>query len=273
MKIKSFAATSRIVDREKDIAQIIDLFHHAECTQVHIVYAETGYGKSSFSAKLAKNHFFADWNIINVKTMPQNVNYNVSEGEYLELIFTALMKFFKAQGHSNFSFENYLTSNKNRILKEVFIDQSIDQFISANSLKESIKKSSGIGLKRILKTGDFSLHSIINNISPVARCIKSDYIHYLFKKNHILLIIDNIQNIDNTSLKYLIEWINETKYKNQGFILEYTISDGYSLDSVKNLQREISIAEVDVHLCRLEKMCDEYIADLLEAQLNLFCYL
>ena len=54
MKIKSFAATSRIVDREKDIAQIIDLFHHAECTQVHIVYAETGYGKSSFSAKLAK---------------------------------------------------------------------------------------------------------------------------------------------------------------------------------------------------------------------------
>ena len=31
MKIKSFAATSRIVDREKDIAQIIDLFHHAEC--------------------------------------------------------------------------------------------------------------------------------------------------------------------------------------------------------------------------------------------------
>ena len=37
MKIKSFAATSRIVDREKDIAQIIDLFHHAECTQVHIV--------------------------------------------------------------------------------------------------------------------------------------------------------------------------------------------------------------------------------------------
>lgn len=139
MKIKSFAATSRIVDREKDIAQIIDLFHHAECTQVHIVYAETGYGKSSFSAKLAKDHFFADWNIINVKTMPQNVNYNVSEGEYLELIFTALMKFFKAQGHSNFSFENYLTSNKNRILKEVFIDQSIDQFISANSLKESIK--------------------------------------------------------------------------------------------------------------------------------------
>ena len=80
MKIKSFAATSRIVDREKDIAQIIDLFHHAECTQVHIVYAETGYGKSSFSAKLAKDHFFADWNIINVKTMPQNVNYNVSEG-------------------------------------------------------------------------------------------------------------------------------------------------------------------------------------------------
>lgn len=50
--------------------------------------------------------------------------------------------------------------------------------------------------------------------------------------------------------------------------MEYTISDGYSLDSVKNLQREISIAEVDVHLCRLEKMCDEYIADLLEAQLN-----
>ena len=71
MKIKSFAATSRIVDREKDIAQIIDLFHHAECTQVHIVYAETGYGKSSFSAKLAKNHFFAAVSYTHL-TLPTN---------------------------------------------------------------------------------------------------------------------------------------------------------------------------------------------------------
>lgn len=268
MKIKSIKATPAIVDREKDIAQIVDLFRHAESTQVHIVYAETGYGKSSFSAKLAKDLLFSDWNIISVKTMPQNVNYDVSEGEYLELIFTALMKFFKAQGHSSLSFENYLISNKNRVMKELFLDQSIDQIVSANSVKDCIIRWSGIGLKKVLKTGDFSLSSIINNISPVARCIKSDYIHYLFKKCHILMVIDNIQNIDKTSLKYLIEWINETKDKKQGFVLEYTISDGYSLDSVKNLQREISIAEVDVHLCRLEKMPEEYIADLLETQLN-----
>jgi len=268
MKIKSIKATPTIVDREKDIAQIVDLFQHAENTQVHIVYAETGYGKSSFSAKLAKDRFFSDWNIINVKTMPQNVNYDVSEGEYLELIFKALMKFFKVQGHSSLSFENYLISNKNRVMKEVFLEESIDQIVSANSVKDFIIKWSGIGLKKALKTGDFSLYSIINNISPVARCIKSDYIHYLFKKCHILMVIDNIQNIDKTSLKYLIEWINETKDKKQGFILEYTISDGYSLDSVKNLQREISIAEVDIHLCRLEKMPEEYIAVLLDAQLN-----
>lgn len=268
MKINSITATPRIVDREKDIAQIVDLFQYAEGTQVHIVYAETGYGKSSFSAKLAKDRFFSDWNIINVKTMPQNVNYDVSEGEYLDLIFTAFMKFFKTQGHSSLSFENYLISNENRVTKEVFLDQSIDQIVSANSVKDFIIKWSGIGLKKALKTGDFSLYSIINNISPVARCIKSDYIHYLFKKCHVLLVIDNIQNIDKTSLKYLIEWINETKNKNQGFVLEYTISDEYSLDSVKKLQREISIAEVDIHLCRLEKMSEEYIADLLESQLN-----
>lgn len=268
MKIKSIKATPTIVDREKDIAQIVDLFQYAESTQVHIVYAETGYGKSSFSAKLAKNRLFSDWNVINVKTMPQNVNYDVSEGEYLELIFTALMKFFKAQGHSSLSFENYLISNKNRIMKEMFLDQSINQIVSANSVKDFIIKWSGIGLKKVLKTGDFSMYSIINNISPVARCIKSDYIHYLFKKCHILMVIDNIQNIDKTSLKYLIEWINETKDKKQGFVLEYTISDGYSPDSVKNLQREISIAGVDTYLCRLEKMPEEYIADLLETQLN-----
>lgn len=269
MKINSLSACPKLVDREEDVTQIINLFQKAQGTQVHIIYAETGYGKSSFSEKLSQNSFFADWNIIKVKTPPQNVNYNVPEREYLDSVFMTMKKHFDAQGHQKLLLENYLLGNKNKAMREMFLEQIIDLTTSAQSIRELLIKCCGLGLKRALKTGNFSLYSIINNISPYAGCIKSDYIQYLFKNcDHILLVIENVQNIDKTSLKLLIDCINETKDKKHGVILEYTISDDYPQDSVKQLQREISQANVDVQLCELEKMSKSYIAEFLAAQLD-----
>lgn len=267
MKIYRIKTNPGIVDRDGDVGQIVKLFQKADTTQVHIIYAETGYGKSSFVTKLTKDRFFSDWNIIYVKSQPQTINNDVPEGHYLELIFTAFRDYFNLQGHSKFLFDNYQVG-KNKLMKEMFLNQSIELLLSANSWKDLILKGGGIGLKRALKIGDFSMQNIINNISPTARCIKADYIRYLFSKCHILLVVDNIQNIDKTSLSYLIEWINETKDKKQGFILEYTISDIYSTDSLKGFQQELSYTKAEISLCKLEKMSKEYIPGLLEAQFD-----
>lgn len=266
MKIYSIKTNPGIVDRDEDVDQIVKLFQKADKTQVHIIYAKTGYGKSSFATKLTSDCFFSDWNIIHVKSQPQTINNDVSEGDYLELIFTAFRDYFNLQGHSELLFDNYPC--KNKLMKEMFLDQSIEVLLSANSWKDLILKEGGIGLKRAMKIGDYSLQNIINNISPVARCVKADYIKYLFTKCHILLVIDNIQNIDKTSLGFLFEWINETKDKKQGFILEYTISDLHSMDSLKKFQQEISYTKAEISLCELEKMSKEYIPVLLETQFD-----
>lgn len=268
MKIKSITAIQKIIDRETDVAQIINLFQKGERTQVHIVYAETGYGKSAFTDKLSNDVFFSNWNIVKVKTMPQNADSNVPEGDYLECIFTALMKHFNVQGHTNLFFETYLVSNQNELVKNLFVNQTIEQITSTDSIKSIMFKLGGMGLKRLLKVGEYDLHSILNNISPIARCIKADYIRYLFDKSHILLIIDNIQNIDKVSLKFLLDWINETKNKHQGFIFEYTISESYPLASMELLQHNLTNTGADIYVSKLDKLSDDYIADLLEIQIN-----
>lgn len=268
MKIKSITAIQKIIDRETDVAQIIDLFQKGEKTQVHIVYAETGYGKSAFTEKLSNDSFFSNWNIVKVKTMPQNAVSNVPEGDYLECIFSALMKHFNAQGHTNLFFKTYLASSQNALVKNLFLNQAIEQIISTDSIKSIMFKLGGTGLKRFLKVGEYDVHSILNNISPIARCIKADYIRYLFDRSHILLIIDNIQNIDNVSLKFLLDWINETKNKKQGFIFEYTISESYPLASMELLQHNLTNTGADIYVSNLDKLSDDYIADLLEIQLD-----
>ena len=139
MKINSLSACPKLVDREEDVTQIINLFQKAQGTQVHIIYAETGYGKSSFSEKLSQNSFFADWNIIKVKTPPQNVNYNVPEREYLDSVFMTMKKHFDAQGHQKLLLENYLLGNKNKAMREMFLEQIIDLTTSAQCRMHKIR--------------------------------------------------------------------------------------------------------------------------------------
>ena len=268
MKIKKYTTSECIIDRENDVNQIKNLLSEAIKSQVHIVFAKSGYGKSSFATKLIQESMFSNWNIIRVKTIPKNADSDVPEGDYLELIFNAMMKHFKTKGHANLFFETYLVNGKNKLLENLALNETIDTFASIESIKKSLPKLLGTASKRLFRTGVFNPHAIINDTSPISRSIKTDYIHYLFEQARIFLIIENIQNIDNLSYKFLLDWINDTKDKKHGFLFEFTISESHDVQEMKFFQQSISRTGVEVYECELEKMPIEYIADIIESQLE-----
>lgn len=268
MIIKKYTTNHRIVDRDEDICQLVKRLHAAESSQVHVVYSKTGYGKSSFSTKLIQESFFSDWEIVQVVTMPQNVATNVQEGDYLDLVFTAMRKHFSSEEHKELSFENYISKGKNKMIKRESLNTAIDTISSVKLSERPISKLFALLIKRWLKAGIYNPYIIINDQSPIARSVKSDYIHNVFEQARILLIIENIQNIDNTSYKYLLDWINDTKDKKHAFLFEYTISDEVSIDRMKDFCRAFSKTGAETYEEELSKMPLEYIADVIESQVE-----
>ena len=257
-----------IIDRDDDVTQISDYLKNAICTQVHTVYAQTGYGKSFFTEKLARENQFSDWDIIRICPIPKNTDSSVPEGNYLDLIFETMMTYFNQLGYKKFYFESYLISGHNKLLEKLALTELIDELPSIESKHNALFRLIKIESKRRMKIGIFNPSLIINDNSPISRNIKADYIRFLFNQTRILLIIENIQNIDYMSIKYLLDWINETKDKKHGFVLEYTISDSHDFNSMKTFQNTISKTGVQVFECELEKMPVEYIADVIDSQLE-----
>lgn len=266
--IENTTQSKMIIDREDDIKQISDCLKNAKCTQVHTIYAQTGYGKSFFTEKLARENQFSGWNTIRICPIPKNAESSVPEGNYLDLTFETLMTYYKQLGHKDLCFESYIVSGKNKLLEKMAISEFLDESSFITNKFSAIFRLAKTESKRLMKIGVFNPYFIINDSSPISRSIKSDYIRFLLNHTHILLIIENIQNIDNMSMKYLLDWINETKDKKHGFIFEYTISDYNDINNIKVFQNTIIKTGVQVFECRLEKMPVEYIADVIDSQVE-----
>ena len=268
MKITNYTASECYIDREIDIEQIIDCLSKMKTSQVHIVFAKTGYGKTSFSKKLAQESYVLNWNIIRVNTLPRNSDSDISEGAYLNLIFNAISKYYKEAGNTDLFFEKYILSGKNKLIESLAADEAIEAFTSSDSKENLLFKMLGIQLKRTLKKGVFNAKSIIDDNSEISRSIKADYIRYIFEQTRTFLIIENIQNIDELSFKFLLDWINDTKDKKNVFILEYTISDSHGTEDMKSLQKSLSRTGTEVFECELEKMPPKHIAEVIDSQLK-----
>lgn len=268
MKITNCTIDESYVDREIDIKQIIDCLSKMQKTQVHIVFAKTGFGKTAFSKKLAQESFVLKWNVIRVNTLPRNSDSDIPEGTYLNLIFNAISKYFKEAGNTDLFFDKYISSGKNKLVENLAADEAINAITSSDSKENFVFKLFGIQLKRMLKKGVFNAKSIIDDNSEISRSIKADYIRYIFEQTRTFLIIENIQNIDELSYKFLLDWINDTKDKKHVFIFEYTVSELHGVEDMKLLQKSISRAGVEVFECELEKMPQKHIAEVIDSQLK-----
>lgn len=268
MKIKNYTTKECIIDREDDVKLLINYLEGAIKTQVHVVFAKTGFGKSFFTTKLSQENQFSNWDIIRIIPISKNIDTNVPEGTYLNSTFESMMKHFKEVGHKKLFFESYLINGHNKLLEKMALNEMFNEISTIETISNALPKLINVESKRRLRTGVFNPYMIINDDSPIARSIKSDYIRFLFEQAHILLIVENIQNIDDISLKFFLDWINDTKDRKHGFIFEYTISEFHKINEMKFFQNTISKTGADVFGCELEKMPVEYIADIIDSQLD-----
>ena len=96
--------------------------------------------------------------------------------------------------------------------------------------------------------------------------IKIRYILYVLKKLDIFMIIDNIQNIDAVSWKYLLSWLNMTKERRHYFLLEYTLTETYTSEKMLGLIEEVRDTGSYVECSKLEKLPEEYVVDIIDKQ-------
>lgn len=267
MQIRRYASSEEIIDRDNEVERVKELLLGADKSQVHIVFANSGYGKTSFTIKLTQEFSYTDWDAVRVETTPINENSNTPEGEYLDSIFDTLRKYFEKKGHLDLLFDNYLSSGNNKMINKLALDNVIDTISSANSLRKVPRHILAIQAKKWLKTGVYNPYEVIYCDTPAARSVKAEYVRFLFERARILLILENAQNIDNMSYKFLLDWIRDTKDNKHGFLLEYTVSGKKSERSLNNFRQLISRLGVPVFDLELEKISSDYIAEIIDTQL------
>lgn len=257
-----------IIDRDADIAKIIDTTKAEEQSHVHVVYASSGIGKSSLSIKLMHEAFFNDWNIISITTAPINVDDQSSGTLYYEAIWEGVSGFFKNTNQYDLRFETYITQGRNSQVNKKVTNEKIDKVIQKGGIVESFLTPLRDTIKQIYGLGDYDAEQIANAHSAYEQSIKREYIRHILSREKVLLIVDNLQNIDAKSLRYLSDWIAESKAMGHCFLFEYTLSEKHSVEDVERLCETIYRAGVNVYYSELEKLDKCYIPELLERRLD-----
>ena len=236
-------------DRNIPCEDIISIINSSQKTMVLIMFADTGIGKSSVSKKVMfqipekYKH-----NAIRVKTLPDTKNKNTAQGMYVLEIFNAVRQYynreFKKNKHNRdvkkLTFSYYIRHNKNKQIKKRVIYSMLEK---GSNINENYKFNFSklilyyLGM-RILSVGEYDPTRYCNdNLENIS--IAYDYIKYILAHGDVFLNIDNIQNIDDYSLKCLVNCLIESELKNNFFLLEYTTIN-HKLDNMLILKEVLS---------------------------------
>ncbi len=260
-KIQLKSDLSQFVDREEETNTILNDIYDNVNSKIGIIAASTAIGKSAVVQKILSS-YSGNKMIVRIKTMPQNIGSNPNEWEYFEAIFRAIMNASKIQDQHNLTFEYFINNDKSKITNKELISALIEDLAKEQSKISYLLILLSHLLKRAFHLGIYDSNKISNSNSLSARRIKSHYIDYIFEKLNLIINIDNIQNIDYTSMNHLIKWIGNYAAKGHYYLFEYTLSEQYTQSSLQQFQNYLSTSEVPSDIFFLEKMSSEYIIDI-----------
>lgn len=223
METISWENFEEIIDRDEESDQILQDIKKNIHTKVNFIYSKTAKGKSCLATKIYNQYDGVNYIPIRVKTVPNNDNKD-NAWEFLEDIFIAFSDYFEINDYI-YSFDYYLTNFKDPEINEKCLSSSLDELTKLNTNIGFFRSIFHLTIKRELKLNEFSVLKYKNDITFDGRRIKSNYIKYVFSKKSIFLMIDNIQNIDNYSLKCIKEWLSISNGRPQYLLLEYTINE------------------------------------------------
>lgn len=261
MKTIIWELSDKIIDREGDSDEIIELIHqYSDETIVHYISAKTAIGKTSLITKVIEKYDQNDRDIIRIKTKPCN-NDNKA-WYYLQELFDGINKYYKKReeeiGYAC-TFENYLYEYNDTSINKKWLESGLETLFHSDTKNGFYKNICHIVLKRLLKLNEFSIDQFEKNSSVDTFIIKNNYITYVLKTRKVLLIIENFQNIDSQSLHCFEEWISNNLL-HPYFILEFTQADNSDIFSEqKNFFHNLGVKVINTEIDPIDQ---KYIIDI-----------
>lgn len=241
------------VDRDIEIENIGEIYFCKNYKAI-VVYGISGIGKSILTQKYAlsaKDHF--DY-IFQVRTTPKNQLDNLIEGKFLKDIYSTILK--KTNDLKKINFKNYIRYSAKDLHKNALVDE-VDNAKTSNSLKTFLGKVTFIGLlKRILHLGKYDATYYLNSNDIKSLLVISSYIKFVLKKAKCLVIIDNLQNIDNYSLKMICELLASNEI-NSKFLFEFTLKD-CTVEKLGELIKTINLYNVKIKAIKINALSPKY---------------
>lgn len=227
---------NNLVDRDTEIKKLEKIINEkTACT--YILFSKTGVGKSSIALKFIRTINVEIHGLpIRVKTAPKN-SVNNEEGSFLHSIFKETINIIKMlprhRKYKTLEFEYYITHCKDKALRRRLLENYFNYFYDTNNVKSQFLRITVLYiLKKFLKLGEFNYINILRENTLDNRMVIAGYLKYVFSKIRVIMNVDNLQNIDNDSLKFLLDWMNEMKSQAPLFLLEYTLPEDQSTEEL-----------------------------------------
>lgn len=239
---------NNIIDREDEIDSMEREMLEANKLKINILFAPTAIGKSSITQK-----FYSvkcqEKTCILVRTPPIN-NGVAPSWKYLDYIFKESRDILSKTPYSFDNFmENYLINTQSHV---------IDALGEASNKIDLGFKMLGHKLNETINGYD----SFIED-KKKAFIYEQAYIHFIFSKLSLILIVDNLQNIDEETLSFLRRLFVLNKLRKHFIIFEYTQKDQND-NLVLNFASYLADGDIDVKCLPVKKTNETFIIDIVD---------
>nr|WP_288860896.1 hypothetical protein [uncultured Faecalicatena sp.] len=251
------------LDRDNESNEILERIYNADSTIVQFLYATTAVGKSTLTDKIISLIDTNEIVPICIRTVPENNGNKYNEWEVFNQLFDEINAESKEINNSFINYETYISHDE--IMNDYITKQYIEDCINKpkSILKHTIKMSIG----KIGKLGPYEMIQYDSGLRGMH--VKKNYLKNVFSTQRILLVIDNIQNIDNSSLKSILDVIYATRYKKHFLLFEYTITKNITEEQLIDLQNYIRRNDLKTERLELKQIPKEYIIDVVSHALNI----
>lgn len=205
--------------------------------KVIILYADMGVGKSDFTQKVLDEQKSR----IPLKIKRDDLSYN--DLSYIKKIIEVIDGFAQKKKFDFITLESFI--KKDRSQDENYNYKLFSQLVSSYKLLIPLKTI----IERNLALGDYKTETILNGDEESLQ-ILVNYLKHNLEKKQIVLNIENIQAIDFSSQKILLEILEYTK--NCVYIFEYT-TNAININVKKEILEEMCNRAQGCNV-RLEKL-------------------
>lgn len=220
---------SRYVDRDLEYDKITRQIAGAQTSSIHIVYASTAIGKTYLSLKLLEEYQEVGLIKLRVPTLPENEGSRHQEWKVLDELFDKIDKQSATPSNGILSFKDYLRQD------EVVSGKALEGLLNVTA-SATLKKGLLHGLlSRMLSVNEYDPNTFVLDDSLQSQMIRKAYLKYVFSCHRFLVIIDNLQNIDISSLESLLEILQATEENRHFLLFEYTLTEKTTPESLSRM--------------------------------------